>query len=345
MSAQISAESLAGLPLFLRQLLANPPNAGDGLHFWIFRVARHLLAHLDERSTFELIKAKASNCGRLQGKLEREIVQQIQGARPYVWQPKFPKAFPHLIVDHALPPIAPQPAWPEANSLLITSIVEAGPTLADLFELSPVRFDDDAPSQTEQIIDILFPGDPLLCVGKTQYLFATRRREVWRGHLARLPLIVPSPMLDYVGRTADGHWSEHTKQQTARRVYLVIEFDFSEYGRDHKTLSSWAPLVREWRAQGKTVADACIALHLHLAQRLPLVCITSSGGKSLHGWFYVLDRDEANLRSSFMNYAVTIGADKATWTPSQFVRIADGRRENGKRQSCYYLDPEKAVNL
>ena len=38
-----------------------------------------------------------------------------------------------------------------------------------------------------------------------------------------------------------------------------------------RSVSGWAPLIREWRDAGVTVADACAALHLHLATLLPLV--------------------------------------------------------------------------
>ncbi len=306
--------------------------------------------HFDERSTFELIKAKAAGCGRPLFKLEHEIVSQIRNALPYRWQPRDQCAFAraaHLPVERlsALPTATPPKlrSWPDPDTEQIRAIVERGFGLVDLAEQSPVRFDNES-SYAEEIIDVLFPGDPLLCVGKSHYLFATRRREVWRGHLYRYPLIVSSPMLDYVGRTAEGHWSEHTKQQTARRVYLVVEFDFAEFGRDGKTPSRWASLVREWRIQDKSIADACAALHLHLAERLPLVCVTYSGGKSFHGWYYTLDQSETELRH-FMDYAVQLGADRATWTRSQFVRLPDGLRENGKRQFCYFLDPGKAVRL
>jgi hypothetical protein len=75
-----------------------------------------------------------------------------------------------------------------------------------------------------------------------------------------------------------------------------------------------------------------------------LVCVTHSGGKSLHGWYRALDRSEPELRN-FMDYAVRLGADHATWTRSQFVRIPDGLRENGRRQFCFYLNPKGAVQI
>jgi hypothetical protein len=346
----ISSEATDRLPRFLRELLDSCPVAGDGVHFWIFKVARHLLAHFDERATFELIKAKAAGCGRPLFKLEHEIFSQIRSALPYRWQPRDQCAFAqtaHLPVERLfVSPTTnlPRPrSWPKPDIEQIRAIVEGGFRLVDLAEQSPVRFDDEF-SHTEEIIDTLFPGNPLLCVGKDRSRFATRQREIWRGHLHRLPLIVPNPMLDYVGHTTEGRWSEHTKEQTARPVYLVIEFDFSEFARDGKTPSCWASLVRQWRECGMTAADSCAALHLHLAERLPLVCVTHSGGKSLHGWYYVFDRCQAHLRH-FMEYAVSLGADRATWTRSQFVRIPDGLRGNGQRQRVFYFNPGKAVKL
>lgn len=48
---------------------------------------------------------------------------------------------------------------------------------------------------------------------------------------------------------------------------------------------------------------------------------------------------EERLRR-FMRYAVALGADRATWTRSQFVRMPDGTRDNGERQTVYFFNPE-----
>jgi hypothetical protein len=76
----VSADVLSTLPSFLRELLDNCPTAGDGLHFWIFKCARHLLAHFNEDAVYQLLRAKAAGRGRPIKKLEREIVSQIRGA-------------------------------------------------------------------------------------------------------------------------------------------------------------------------------------------------------------------------------------------------------------------------
>jgi hypothetical protein len=61
--------------------------------------------------------------------------------------------------------------------------------------MSPIKLDTEAASQTETIIDAIWPGNPLLCCGKNTYTFATRHREVWRGRLSGCSFIVPNPML------------------------------------------------------------------------------------------------------------------------------------------------------
>jgi hypothetical protein len=78
---------------------------------------------------------------------------------------------------------------------------------------------------------------------------------------------------------------------------------------------------------------------LHLAERAPLAVAVHSGSKSIHGWFYCVGQPEEKLRR-FMRYAVSLGADRMMWTRSQFARIPDGTRADGKRQTAYFFNPE-----
>ena len=84
--------------------------------------------------------------------------------------------------------------------------------------------------------------------------------------------------------------------------------------------------------------DLCAALLLHLAEKAPLALAVYSGGKSLHGWFYCAGIAEEKV-SRFFRYAVSLGADPANWNRSQFARMPDGLRENGKRQTVYFFNP------
>jgi hypothetical protein len=237
--------------------------------------------------------------------------------------------------------------WPRPDHDAIDRIVTRGPGLYGLWEQSPVRFDDEE-EHAEDIIDTLFPvvspDDPLLCCGESSSVFATRPREDWRGLLADLSLICPNPMLSMKGITKDGHESEHALSATCRSVYQVIEFDFSAVDKVG-ACTQWAPLINKWEGAGITIADACASLLLQLrGMQNTLACVCSSGGKSLHGWFRVFELDP-DAHRGFMRRAVALGADKATWTRHQFVRIPDGQRENGRRQTCYYVDPERAIKV
>jgi hypothetical protein len=233
-----------------------------------------------------------------------------------------------------------EPRWPVRDLEQIDAIVRSGYELYDLWESSPVRFDDDA-NHAEEIIDVLFPGNPLLCVGETERKFATESREDWRGQLLQYPLIVPNPMLRKVGVTSSGKLSEHTFAATASRVYLAIECDFKPLDyKDKPTV--FLPLLDAWEREGIQIQDACAAILMHLARVQPLVVAVYSGNRSVHGWFAAFDR-EPRAVWAFMRHAFSLGADHITWTHSQFVRLPDGRRQNGARQITFYLDPTQAV--
>lgn len=203
--------------------------------------------------------------------------------------------------------------WPSRDNSARQGIISRYGGLPDLWESSPRRFEDNR-SHTAEIIDQLFNENDLLCCGWNLTRFATKRREEWRHKLYKMQFIVPSPMLSREGITAVGKRSEHTLRNTGPRRFLVIEFDDG-------TIDEHASLL------------------LHLATYAPLAVAAHSGGKSLHGWFYCANQVETRLRK-FMAYAISLGADAATWSRSQFVRMPDGRRPTGPRQPAYFFNPD-----
>jgi hypothetical protein len=250
----------------------------------------------DSAEIVELLRAATAGEPVKRGEIERQVEQ----SKATAWKPR--QATQH--VKHA--------AWPKVNAEQREAVIASGLGLVDLWEISPVRFEDNK-SHTETIIDALFPNNPLLCAGRSNSNFATRSRSEWRGELAELQLIVPSPMTARIGRTQDGKESAHALETTGPRRFLVIE-------------------------QDSGTVDEQAAVLLHLAEQAPLAMAVHSGGKSIHGWFYCADQPEGKLHG-FMLYAATLGADRATWTRSQFVRMPDGTRNNGKRQTVYFFNP------
>ena len=185
------------LPLFVRDILASPPRAGEGVNLYLYRVARLLHASRSECEIADILRAVTVGCGRVV--TEKEIRRAIENSKAAAWVPGEP-------VQQGL-----HPPWPMVNAEQRAAVIEAadGFGLVDLWEGSPVRFEDNLP-HTEEIVDLLFPKDALLCCAKSTSEFATRARETWRGELAATQLIVPSPMLSRTGHTQDGRESEHT---------------------------------------------------------------------------------------------------------------------------------------
>jgi hypothetical protein len=160
-------------------------------------------------------------------------------------------------------------------------------------------------------------------------------RGTWRkvkGIVNRF--IVPSPMTAPRGLTQQHNMSAHALSNTGPRRFLIVEFDF-----DSTNSAEEARLLERLSNEGRDVRDLCAALLLHLAEEVPLALAVHSGGKSLHGWFYCAGVPEEKVWR-FFNYALSVGADRANWTPSQFARMPDGLRENGGRQTVYFLNPE-----
>jgi hypothetical protein len=297
MSPSNETSDVPTLPQFVRDLLAAPPQRGSGLNLWLYRVARVLHPYRDSNEIIELLRAATDGEPVKRGEIERAVERSKAAA--------------------CKPGQAPQnlrqgSSWPKVNAEQREAVIASGGGLVDLWEASPVRFYDND-SHTEEIIDALFPGNPLLCAGRSNSDFATQARSEWDGKLAALQLIVPSPMTARIGRTQEGKESAHTLETTGSRRFLVIEQDCG-------------------------TIDEQAAVLLHLAERAPLAVAVHSGSKSIHGWFYCASQPEEKLRR-FMQYAVSLGADRATWTRSQFVRMPDGTRDNGKRQVVYFFNP------
>lgn len=222
-------------------------------------------------------------------------------------------------------PFKPSPKvkkWPPLDEVRHAQILKSCFNRSDLWDASPWRFQDDDPV-TNWVMPILFPHNPLICAGYDNDHFTTAPLSEL-GDLSVFQLVVPNPMSKLNGKIKrprkDGSDdSQHSLDNTGPRRYAVIEFD-----------------------EG-TTDDHAALLH-ELENYAPFVMAVHSGGKSLHGWFYVEQQPEDKVLR-FYRYAVSLGADHATFTKSQFVRMPDGLRKNGQRQVLYYFNPKPLERL
>jgi len=303
----------------IADIVQSCPTAGDGVNRWLFSAALKLhRLKIEPEEIEDLLEKATDDCGRAMkpDEIPRAVCNSAPGAlklRP--WRRK----------------------WPQRNYEQIDAIGLDGVTVSELEQQSPVRL-DSSENHAEKIIDSLFPGDPLLCAGPSSNFVLTRPRKEWSGFLSRQQFIVPSPMIKRKGRTQDGNLSARSLENVGPRKFLVVEFDFVETDENGRHTPA-APMLQRLAVQGVSVLDLCAGLHAELAGVRPLALIVHSGGKSLHGWYPCGGDEEEDNMHRFMRFAVSLGADPATWTRIQLVRMPDGVRDNGKRQRVLYFNP------
>ena len=139
------------------------------------------------------------------------------------------------------------------------------------------------------------------------------------------------------GTTIDGHLSERSLEGTGPRCMLVVEFDswsmITASPRGGRRLSTRVP------TPARSVLDMNAALIAHLMATASIWMIIYSGGKSLQAWRPCKDIDEQSLDQWFHGIAAPLGACGSTWCRSQFVRMPDGQRDDGRRQTVEYYNP------
>jgi hypothetical protein len=234
---------------------------------------------------------------------------------------------------------------PQVDLEAIYQVACQGPRLAEYRGASPVKFSPERNTAMMLEAWAAYAGqsDPWICFGSRD-CFWTRRLSTVREFLYVHEQMVPSPMKAQFGFTADGRLSEHSKDGTGQRLFLVIEFDFSKLTPKGKP-TIWVPLLERCETEGVTALDLNAAVLAHLSKERVLWMTVFSGGKSLQGWFPCRDEDEEQLHQWFNSRARRLGADPMTWCRSQFVRMPDGTRapnREGKsvRQSIQYYDPK-----
>ena len=208
--------------------------------------------------------------------------------------------------------------WPAPNPEKRAGLIDPDFHLVTLWEKSPWQRGNTADPQTRFILEHLFPGDPLVCMGWDVESFDTLPLSEWK-HPERMQLVVPSPMSARTGLKKDGSGeSSHTLANTGPRKSLVVDFD-DRAGLDIHAATAW-----------------------QLGTHLPLVMALSTGGKGLHAWFKTEGLSDAELLP-FFTLAVECGGDPRMWLRSQFARMPDGSRDDGGRgtpQTVHYFNPE-----
>jgi hypothetical protein len=318
----------AWCPDWLKRLVEEP-DCSSGTHPTLRRLAKWLVVYMpaDECPGLALqwLRVAASKCDRVPD--DAELKRLIAWATARAGAPLEPGGCPNsqtvIEIDR------------------LYEIIIAGPTRDDFREMSPECCWDSKQRNTARILDAWgrYAGEPnpWVCHGSRDR-FYTRRLSDMRGWAHVFEQIVPSPMRSRYGLTVDGRESQHSLDATGPRLFLVIEFDFAPVTPQHKP-TIWAPLITACAAKDRGVLDMNAALTAHLRKSGPLWMIVFSAGKSLQSWWPCKGVPEQELATWYRNEACPLGACHSTWCRSQFVRMPDGSRDDGRRQSIEYYDP------
>lgn len=283
------------------RVLAACPRKGDGgTHKWIFRAALVLLAIHTPEEAAAIIRARLEGYGRPEKR--GEIANAIASAGRILGLVSY-----GIISTRTLS----YSAWPKPDEAEIARIAGGGFSVDELRKSSPyqiwyLEYADD-------ILPYLFGSDELVCVAKRNNRPVTVPLREALPFVNAMQFIVPSPMSARRGKSKEGRPTSRSLSNTGGRRFLVIEFD---------SMSQ----------------DTQAAILKRLERDFPLALVVHSGNISLQGWFNIQGVGEGRIRE-FMARAVMLGADPATFTRCQFVRMPGGRRDNNRFQWVLYFNP------
>lgn len=276
------------------------PEEGSGVHSWMFSSACYLRRRgWEDEEIFRRIEEGSPR------KDAREISDAVRNSAAAVQaQSSFRRSGGRVRPPGRIPKAEP-------NRRAISRLFCSYGGEITLRAISPVDPEIWTP---ENVLDLLFPDSPLLCVGTTDASARTVPRDEIRGREENFAKIVPNPMSKEFGVNKRGQKSRRCLDNTGPRRFLVCEFDHE--GRE-------------------TQAGALI----RLAEIAPMTLALWSGRRSLHGWFFC-EGVEERLLAAFFRFATSLGADPALYTRCQLVRMPGGTRvETGNRQKILFLNP------
>jgi len=288
------------LPTQVEKVLQEMPSRGGGLNNWLFKAASVLYGYRTPEEILDILEEATAGEPIKPQEIERAVKRSALAKE-----------------GKLLTGVNRTTAWPAVNKEKRDAILANRGSLSLLRKVSPAPCEPSRPG-TEDVLETLFPGDPLICCASSNHLSLTRRLSQWREFLPRQQFIVPNPMSARHGKTQEGRNSNRCLDNTGPRRFIVVEQD---------------------KIDGEVVPlDDQAAILLYLATKWPMALVCHSGGKSLHGWFFCEQQPESKVER-FFRYAVSLGADPATWLRCQLVRLPGGFRDNGIQQTIHFFNP------
>jgi len=209
----------------------------------------------------------------------------------------------------------PKGSWPNVDYELIRQIAQP-----EAFVILGNR-NASLPPASDEILERLFPGDPILCTASEDKILRSDFLRNLRGSLSSLIYVVPSRMRKLSDNAVATPLQAPREETIAPREYLVITIDACL----EKVSTPGKPIVSCFsQAAGLPDLDHIHLLSsviLHLAAHAPLAMTVVDIGR-MQAWFACLGEEESSLRE-FMNLAVRLGCETEGWDKCMPVWIPD----------------------
>lgn len=291
------------------------PKEGEGLHEWLLDKSRSLLidGYTPEKAVQVLAAATAAS-GRTTQDVETEIQNAVDGAKEFLdANPQFTSS-PSLrrwtdpLSFFGLDDAMSRHDRRKHRLPINQEKREKAISSSSLYAAQNFKF-----SFSKLYAGVNFD----ICAGRKAHeaIFRPLKEWVVSRDIFKMSYMVPN----YFYETKD-----RSDLSVGERLFLVVEFD----------------------ADSLDDQFAFFDFLDRTNRNFPLVLIVYSGGKSLHGWFACYGASEHRV-VTFCRQATELGADRATYSPSQYIRVPFGwNYKTRNRQLIVYFNEEnlKAQN-
>lgn len=295
------------------------PKAGQGVNAWVnTNVLRMLRARFSNADIYSTLIAHAKGCGR---DIRRDITRSIDTGRLFLGMGK---GFSSSEVK-AIDGFDEVSFVRDLSKKFCLNPEYQTEVLRENCLVNTQNWPSEGPRKNYPVMEILYRlfGSNKICLGYNQHhsiiaqltsvnsIFRFENKHI---RLGLCQFIVPTPMENDYALNESGKRSIRCLGNTAKRWFLVIEFD---------RISS---------------QDDQFRLHYELAKSAELRMLVFSGNKSIHGWYNVYRKPVEEVKS-LMSHATTLGADPMTWIRCQYVRFPGGTNSKTKtRQEILYYN-------
>lgn len=307
-------------PRFLRHLLDSCPQAGTGVHPWLFRVARYLHRYHSPGEIADILNERATNCGR---HIEpHEIVDAVNNSIDCAWRPSGKTASERRAEWNANPTVR---QVPEFNALLAEQFASRVS-----LDITPEWLKTRSPSSVHclagEFMETIFePGEKAIIF--TRY---KSQGTIWPDNIDLNPFMFTNwpDGAWFLCNPVDGkeHWNPRMLKHSQRSAESVTSFRYAVLECDQEPKEKW------------------FGIWLKILVQLPLeiVSITASGNRGAHALVRVWAPSKAawdHFKAKHLRPLVPYGADDGALSAVRLTRLPNCFRGD-QLQELLFLNPD-----